>query len=90
MSIAQFNSILSFITCTWSASKPNQSYINLVFLKILHNLSVKVHVDEFFDNGTAPSSDVAVNAVDKECIIYIGDTDRFENAENIQLNPKHL
>ena len=31
--------------------------------------------DEFFDYGTTPSPDAAVNAVDKECINYLSDTE---------------
>jgi len=31
--------------------------------------------DDFFDNGTVPSADAAINAVDRECISYLSDTD---------------
>jgi len=31
--------------------------------------------DDFFDCGTIPSTDSAVNAVDRECINYLSDTD---------------
>jgi len=32
-------------------------------------------VDDFFDYATRPLSDAAVNAVEKECINYLSDTD---------------
>ena len=32
-------------------------------------------VDDFFDYGTTPSTDAAVNDVDKECISYLSDNE---------------
>jgi len=41
--------------------------------------------DYFFDYGTIPSTDAAINAVDRECINYLSDTGT-ENTGKIQSN----
>jgi len=35
----------------------------------------KVDVDDFFDYGVTPAADVTMNAIDKECINYLSDTE---------------
>jgi len=34
-----------------------------------------LNVDDFFDYGVTPAADVTMNAVDKECINYLSDTE---------------
>ena len=34
-----------------------------------------VEADNLFDNSTTPSADAAVNAVDKDCVTYLSDSD---------------
>ena len=38
-------------------------------------IATNCEVDDFFDYSTIPSTDSAVNAVDRECINYLSDTD---------------
>jgi len=50
-------------------------------------IATNCEVDDFFDYGTIPSTDAAINAVDRECIKYLSDTDTgTENTGKIQSN----
>ena len=42
-----------------------------------------VDVDDFFDYGVTPAADVTMNAIDKECINYLSDTDWTDHAVTV-------